>query len=138
MASSDHFAERIDCFQELREVVAADVKLVIAAKTAALPEQQVAALVPGDQHVAGFEPARVWSPLTPALARMGVATRYAPPSVQALTLAAQAFLMETEATGRAAEALGATTAAIAWRKVVSALVARPQIEFVEGHRARSR
>jgi hypothetical protein len=80
-----------------------------------------------------------WSPLTPALVvACGGSGPQAPPSVRGLTLAAQAFRMEAKPTARGAEALGATTAAIAWRKVVSALVARSQIEFVEGHWGRSR
>jgi len=90
------------------------MKLVIAPKTAALPEQQVAALVPGDlndvllphQHEADFKPVGLC-----IRRRMGPR---APPSVQARTLATQAFLTEAEATVRAAEALKGTARAGAW------------------------
>jgi len=93
------------------------MKLVIAPKTAALPEQQVAALVPGDlndvllphQHEADFKPVGLC-----IRRRMGGSGPRGPPSVQARTLATQAFLMEAEATVRAAEALKGTARAGAW------------------------
>jgi hypothetical protein len=61
---NDQVAERIDRLQELWEVVATDLKLVLTSKIAALPEEQTAALVPGDfndvllchQQEAGLEP----------------------------------------------------------------------------------
>jgi hypothetical protein len=109
---NDQVTERIDRLQELWEVVATDLKLVLTSKIAALPEEQVAVLVPSDlndvllrhQHEAIFEPGG------PCIRyRMGGSGPQASPSVQAFTLAAQAFLVEAEATVRAAEALRGTT-----------------------------
>lgn len=74
-------------------------------------------LVPGDlndvllphQHEADFGPVGAC-----IRRRMGGSGPQAPPSAQALALAAQAFLMEAEPTVRAAESLKGAAGAGAW------------------------